>query len=147
MRPEVNPIPTAPKTSRKEEKSSNRAVPLFKFLVFVMAWGMLVGSGVFGSKMYLDHMRADIEAQLHEQTTEQTAQIHEHYDAQFSELKKSLTEEINQLQKDVQTFNELVTFTLDTANTNTDESNRLYTRLEQLEAQLEQLRENLDVLK
>ncbi|MNW58568.1 hypothetical protein D3C74_364440 [compost metagenome] len=51
------------------------------------------------------------------------------------------------MQSTVDTFNELLTFTKDNASNKTDNSNKLYTQLNEVRKQLAALQKEMDLLK
>ena len=64
------------------------------------------------------------------------------YDQRFNEL----VQEMDEMQSKVQSFNEL-TFTKDQASGKTDNSNKLYSQLSQVEKQLKELERKMESLK
>ena len=73
----------------------------------------------------------------------QISQVQSDYDTRL----KTLSTEVSDMQKKVQTFNELLTFTKDNANNKTDSSNQLYTQLNEVKNQLNDLQKKMDLLK
>jgi peptidoglycan hydrolase CwlO-like protein len=55
--------------------------------------------------------------------------------------------DMTNLQAKVNSLNELLAFTKDSANSKTDNSNQLYTQLAEVKKKLDELQKNLEVLK
>lgn len=117
------------------------------YALFFISWFMLIAIGVMSTMLYADYLKEQIAADISAQTGAQLAAIQADYQRQLDELKGSTTSELAALQKKVDTFNELLTFTRDSANSRTDNSNQLYTQLAEVKQQLDELKKNLDVLK
>lgn len=113
------------------------------YKVLFAAWAALVGCGIIGTKLYSDHLRNRIASQISAQTKQQLDQIQRDYEIQVSDLKTNITK----LEAKVDSLNELLAFTKDSANSKTDNSNQLYTQLSDLKKKLEELQKNLDALK
>jgi len=88
-------------------------------------------------------MTADIERQ----TASQIAAMQQEVEARMAELEASFRAEIGAVEAKVNELNELLTFARDNASEDTDNSNLLYTQLNEVKAKLEQLQKQLDVLK
>lgn len=58
-----------------------------------------------------------------------------------------LTAQVTELEGKVQTFNELLTFTKDNSSDKTDNSNKLYSQLNDVKKQLAKLQAQMDLLK
>lgn len=110
-------------------------------------WALLIAFGAMGSKLYTDHLKNAVTAEIAKQTEVQLKQVQDDYKKQLGNLKDSLTSDIAKLQAKIDTLNELLAFTKDSANTKTDNSNQLYTQLAELKKKLDELQKNLDVLK
>jgi hypothetical protein len=117
------------------------------FLSWALVWVLLIGAGMFGAKLYLDRMQAQIAQQISAQTAAQLSAVQSEYQVQIEGLKAQLTSELTLLKEKVNTFNELLTFVKDTADTGKNNSNKLYTQLQELKTQIEQLKKELEVLK
>lgn len=76
-------------------------------------------------------------------TNEQLSVIKQDYQKQMAEI----AAEITAIQKQVGTFNELLTFTKDNAGSTSDNSNQLYTELREVKKQLDTLQKKMDLLK
>ena len=110
-------------------------------------WAVLIGLGLWGGKLYTDHIRMQITQDIAKQTGDQLAVIQQEYERQVSELRTSLTADMAQMQTKIDSVNELLAFTKDSANSKTDSSNQLYTQLTEVKKKLDELKQNLDVLK
>lgn len=126
-----------------------RAKPRNKnsYKLLILAWVFLISCGVVGAKLYSDHMRQQIAAQIAEQTKQQLDAIQADYQTQVNDLKTSMTNDMSKLQTKVDSLSELLAFTKDSANSKTDNSNQLYTQLSDVKKKLDELQKNLDVLK
>jgi esterase/lipase len=137
------PTPNAPIKKRKQNKERG----ILRAVLFLVLWLLLISGGIYGTMLYLEQIKLDITRDIQQQTEQQLTLIHEDYTKQITALDTELKAEITQLQEQVQTFNELLTFANDSAKDETDNSNQLYTQLEEVKKQLKQLEKNLDVLK
>ncbi|CAG7650421.1 hypothetical protein PAESOLCIP111_06075 [Paenibacillus solanacearum] len=127
--------------SAKPKKSNARAYVLMFFI-----WAVLIGLGLWGGKLYTDHIRMQITQDIAKQTGDQLAVIQQEYERQVSELRTSLTADMAQMQAKIDSVNELLAFTKDSANSKTDNSNQLYTQLAEVKKKLDELKKNLDAL-
>lgn len=107
----------------------------------------MVGSGIAGAKLYSDRIQQEVTADLQQQTAHQIAAMQQQFDSQLRQLDASYTEQLTQMQGKIQALNELLTFTKDNADSKTDNSNKLYSQLAQVQKQLNELKKSLDVLK
>ena len=97
--------------------------------------------------LYTDYLRKQLSAELASQTEQQLQVLQAQYQQQLDEFKAGVTSDIATLQSKVDSFNELLAFTKDSANSKTDNSNQLYTQLQEVKNKLDELKQNLDVLK
>ncbi|MCZ8519290.1 MULTISPECIES: ABC transporter C-terminal domain-containing protein [Paenibacillus] len=116
------------------------------YLALFLFWLLLVGGGAFGAKLYTDHLRAQIASDIAAQTDERLKAVQQGYESQISQLKDTLTGDMAKLQTKIDSVNELLAFTKDSASTKTDNSNQLYTQLSDLQKKLEELQKQLDAL-
>ena len=110
-------------------------------------WALLIACGAIGAKLYTDHLKNVMTAEIAQQTELQLKQVQNDYQKQLGSLKDSLTSDMAKLQAKVDTLNELLSFTKDNATGKTDNSNQLYTQLAEVKKKLDELQKNLDVLK
>ncbi|AEI45217.1 ABC transporter C-terminal domain-containing protein [Paenibacillus mucilaginosus] len=116
------------------------------YLVLLLFWLLLVGGGAFGAKLYTDHLRRQIAADIAAQTDARLIQVQQQYESQIAGLRESLGGDIAKLQEKIDSVNELLAFTKDSASSKTDNSNQLYTQLSELQKKLEALQKQLDAL-
>ncbi|MFD1954890.1 hypothetical protein ACFSL6_12120 [Paenibacillus thailandensis] len=143
----MNDLPietTAPGMSGRKprKRRENRA-----FLAFLAVWMFLLGAGISGAVLYSNHMKRQITAELEKQTASQIAALQADYEARMTTLQQSYEAQLAELQTKVDALNELLTFTKDNVDTKTDNSNKLYTQLNEVKKQLAALQKNLEVLK
>jgi hypothetical protein len=117
------------------------------YLLLIFSWMLLIGTGVMGAMLYSEHLKLQITQDISSQTAGQLEQFQSDYTAQIAQLKDSVSEDMAVLQEKVDSLNELLAFTKDSANSKTDNSNQLYTQLSDVKKQLDELKNNLDVLK
>jgi peptidoglycan hydrolase CwlO-like protein len=129
--------------------SRNPNTPLRKksYKLLIVAWIMLVCSGLGGAYLYTNYLKTELIAELASQNHIQLQSIQVDYQNQLTELKTNLDNDMNALQTKVDELNQLLAFTKDNASTKTDNSNQLYTQLAEVKKKLEELKKNLDVLK
>ena len=132
-------------SSRTEKAAKPRKNHAHKILLLL--WIFLICCGVWGTKLYSDHLRAQIASQIEAQTKAQLAVIQQDYAAKMAELKAGVEGDMSVLQSKVDSLTELLAFAKDSANEKTDNSNQLYTQLEEVKKKLEELKKNMDVLK
>ncbi|MBY9080448.1 hypothetical protein KIH86_07215 [Paenibacillus sp. HN-1] len=135
MQPSVKSQDTYP--SRAATRNGS---PVKWFLLF---WLIVIVAGGYGAYSYSNHLKDRMVAQLTAQSQQQMAALRSDYEQKLSALSKEVTE----LQGQVQSFNELLTFTKDNANNKTDNSNKLYTQLNEVRKQLDALQKEMDLLK
>ena len=116
-------------------------------IFFAILWLALIAGGVYGTKWYSDRIQQQVSADLERQTAAQIAAMQQDYDGRIAKLETDFAEQMAQLESQVQTLNELLTFAKDNADTKTDNSNKLYTQLAEVKKQLNDLKKSLDVLK
>ncbi|MEK8126922.1 hypothetical protein WMW72_03265 [Paenibacillus filicis] len=116
------------------------------YLLLFVIWGLLVGLGGWGAKVYTDRLQQQMKADIATQTEEQLAHIQEQYKAQIGELQTQVSTDMKQLQTKIDAVNELLSFTKDSASNKTDNSNQLYTQLSEVTKKLDELKKQLDAL-
>ncbi|MDQ1910141.1 hypothetical protein RAC89_06470 [Paenibacillus sp. GD4] len=136
--------PGAPQAVARAAKPKNVKPRTYMFLF--MAWTLLIALGVLGAKLYTDHLKEQLAKELAIQTEAQLAAAHADYEKQISALKDSITSDMANMQSKIDSINELLAFTKDSANSKTDNSNQLYTQLADVKKKLDELKKNLDAL-
>lgn len=116
------------------------------YLALFLTWAILVTSGVFIAMLYTERLKQQIAADIAKQTQEQLSVIKNDYETQVTRLKEDVAANMTALQSKVDSLNDLLIFAKDSANSKTDNSNLLYTRLNELRKQLDDLQRQLDVL-
>ncbi|OCT10681.1 hypothetical protein A8709_22860 [Paenibacillus pectinilyticus] len=134
----ANSFPRTSKATRVKRKT---------YVILFMGWVMLIAVGVAATMMYTEHLRQQISTDIAQQTQQQLQVVQQDYQKQVSDLKDSVTSDMKTLQAKVDSLNELLAFTKDSANSKTDNSNQLYTQLADVKKKLDDLQKNLDVLK
>ncbi|RTE06349.1 hypothetical protein [Paenibacillus whitsoniae] len=134
----VNSLPRTAKSTKVKKKT---------YLYLFAGWVLLIGIGVAATMLYTQHLRQQITADIAQQTNSQLQVIQQDYQKQVSDLRDSVAADMKTLQGKVDSLNELLAFTKDSANSKTDSSNQLYTQLADVKKKLEELQKNLDVLK
>lgn len=143
----MNDLGTEPVATGRQASSSRKKRSTTALIVFSAIWLILIGGGIFGAKLYTDHMRTSITTDIERQTSGQIAAMQQSYDNRLSQLEESYKGDITELQSKVDALNELLNFTKDNADDKTDNSNKLYSQLNEVKKQLAELKKNLDVLK
>ncbi|MNQ82303.1 hypothetical protein D3C85_973520 [compost metagenome] len=130
-------------------RSTSKATRVKKktYILLFVGWVMLIAVGVAATMMYTEHLRQQISTDIAQQTQQQLQVVQQDYQKQVSQLKDSVTSDMKTLQAKVDSLNELLAFTKDSANSKTDNSNQLYTQLADVKKKLDELTKNLDVLK
>lgn len=141
----VNTPVVAPTRSAKSVKAAQTSKKTY--FLFFSSWFLLIATGVLGTMLYTEHLKKQLSTQLASQTEQQLQAMQEQYQQQLDQLKSSVTTDMSALQSKVDSFNELLAFTKDSANSKTDNSNQLYTQLAEVKKKLDELKQNLDVLK
>jgi septin family protein len=142
------PIEANVNSRARARKAKSTAKPSKKtYLLFFTSWILLIATGVLGTMLYTDYLKQQLSAELASQTEQQLQLMQARYQEQLEQLKTSVAADLGALQTKVDTFNELLAFTRDSANSRTDNSNQLYTQLQEVKQKLEELQKNLDVLK
>ncbi|MFD0692694.1 hypothetical protein ACFQZT_01175 [Paenibacillus sp. GCM10027628] len=134
----ANSFPRASKATKAKRKT---------YVYLFLGWVMLIAIGVAAAMLYTEHLRQKIATDIAQQTQQQLQAVQEDYQKQVAQLKDSVTTDMTALQKKVDSLNELLAFTKDSANSKTDNSNQLYTQLADVKKKLDELQKNLDVLK
>ncbi|WP_127581463.1 hypothetical protein [Paenibacillus koleovorans] len=130
-------------------KSTTTAVKSRKksYILFFLTWLLLIATGVLGAFWYTQQLKTQLAADLSLQTQQQLQELQADYQKQLDALKAGMTSDMSKLQAKVDSFNELLAFSKDSANNKTDNSNQLYTQLQEVRKQLDELKKNLDVLR
>lgn len=134
----ANSFPRTSKATRVKKKT---------YVFLFVGWVMLIAVGVTATMMYTEHLRQQISTDIAQQTQQQLQVVQQDYQKQVSQLKDSVSTDMKTLQAKVDSLNELLAFTKDSANSKTDNSNQLYTQLADVKKKLDELTKNLDVLK
>jgi chromosome segregation ATPase len=130
------------RASRKSRSASKAAV-----LLVTVSWLLLVAGGAAGAAWYAGELRARMTADIERQTAARISAMQQDVEARMAELEAGFRAEIDTVEAKVNELNELLTFARDNASEDTDNSNLLYTQLNEVKAKLEQLQKQLDVLK
>ncbi|UKS24581.1 hypothetical protein LOZ80_23515 [Paenibacillus sp. HWE-109] len=134
----ANSFPRASKAAKAGKKT---------YVYLFVGWVMLIAIGVAAAMMYTQHLKQQMATDIAQQTQQQLQVIQQDYQKQITGLKDSMTTDMKALQTKVDSLNELLAFTKDSANSKTDNSNQLYTQLAEVKKKLDDLQKNLDVLK
>lgn len=138
--------PASPPMAVRSGKTKTRKGRGRAYIALFILWAVLIGLGVWGAKLYTDHLRQQITADIAAQTNAQLAVIQQNYEKQVGELKESIAGDMTKMQTKIDAVNELLAFTKDSANSKTDNSNQLYTQLADVKKKLDELKKNLDAL-
>ncbi|QHW29811.1 hypothetical protein GZH47_02480 [Paenibacillus rhizovicinus] len=139
---ETNIQTTATRTVERSARRSRSSVPLF-----LAAWVLLIGGGVIGTVWYTGQVKAKLTQDISVQTAQQITAMQQNYDKQLKEMQTRFTGELTTVQGKVDALNELLQFTKDNANSKTDNSNKLFSQLNEVKKELAALQKSLDVLK
>jgi gas vesicle protein len=129
------------RTSKPVNKGTRKT-----YLYLFLGWTLLIAAGVLGAKLYTDQLRQQIASEIAAQTEQQLQAVQEDYQKQIVQLKDSVSGDLTKMQGKIDSLNELLAFTKDSANSKTDNSNQLYTQLAEVKKKLDDLKKNLDVL-
>lgn len=110
---------------------------------FLLFWLIVIAAGGYGVYSYLNHLQEQMLIQVKTQSQQQLAAVQSDYEQKLAALSK----QVSDLQGQVESFNELLTFTKDNASTKTDNSNKLYTQLSEVRRQLDALQKEMELLK
>ncbi|AGA59069.1 hypothetical protein Theco_3008 [Thermobacillus composti KWC4] len=130
------------RASRRSRSASKAAV-----LLLTVIWLLLIAGGAAGAAWYAGELQARMTADIEQQTAAKIAAMQQEVETRMTELEASFRAEIDTVEAKVNALNELLTFARDNANEDTDNSNLLYTQLNEVKAKLEELQKQLDVLK
>jgi len=124
-----------------------RRAPVRKAAALLAGWMLLVGGGAAGTVWYAGQVKTSIEESLASQTESRIAELQREYDGKLAQTQADYDRQLAVLQAKVDELNELLTFAKDNASAKTDNSNKLYTQLNEVKKQLAELRKNLELLK
>ncbi|WP_379133036.1 hypothetical protein [Paenibacillus sp. sgz500958] len=130
---------TAPAHSRRS--TTARSGSSVKW--FLLFWIVLIAASVYAVYSYTNHLKEQVLTELGRQTEQQLQSLQSDYEGKIAVL----SSQVQELQSTVESFNELLTFTKDNASAKTDNSNKLYTQLSEVNKQLEALKKEMDLLK
>lgn len=134
-------LETETQSSYPSRETSPRKGPKARW--FWIFWIVFIGAGAAAAYSYSNHLKEEMIIQLQQDTRKEIASLKAQYDSRFAEL----AQQINEIDSKVQTFNELLTFTKDQASGKTDNSNKLYSQLNEVKQQLDKLEKKLELLK
>ncbi|MEK5057739.1 hypothetical protein ACFSVM_04940 [Paenibacillus shunpengii] len=124
--------------TRQAARRSKRSVRLFLVL-----WIIIIALGAAAAYLYSNHLREQMVLEIQTYNDQQLMAVKQEYQTQLDKISSELVS----LQEQVQTFNELLTFTKDNAGNTTDNSNQLYSELREVKQQLDTLQKKMDLLK
>ncbi|MFM9277079.1 hypothetical protein [Paenibacillus jiagnxiensis] len=110
---------------------------------FLILWLLVIALGITATYLYSNHLKQQVVLQVQSHTDSQMASLKADYEQKLDVMSKEMAE----LQSKVDSFNELLTFTKDNASSKTDNSNKLYTQLSEVQKQLDKLEKQMDLLK
>ncbi|MFS1511670.1 hypothetical protein VQL36_04430 [Chengkuizengella sp. SCS-71B] len=128
----------------EKKKKRNKWLSIISYFLL---WAFLISSGIFGSKIYIEHLKQQIVSDLSNQMENQLSNVQSDVNEQISVMESNILIDIEALQEQINSFNELLSFTKDSTNDQTDNSNQLYSQLLQLKDQLNKLQQELDLIK
>ncbi len=128
-----------------ERKSLPAKKPSYKG--FLLLWVLLIGIGACTAYLYSDYMKRSMEANIAAQTEAQLEAVKKHYELQLEQTKAEFAAELQKLGAKVDAFNELLTFANDNASSRTDNSNQLYTQLQDVKKKLDELQKAMEMLR
>lgn len=132
---------TEPVTTSEPLRNRRTRRPSVK--IVLLTWILLIGAGAATAYFYSSYLKQSMLEQLDSRLLAQTEIMKADYTTQLT----ALTEQVEQLQNKVETFNELLTFTKDNASDKTDNSNKLYSQLNDVKNQLSKLQKQMELLK
>lgn len=135
------PYSTEPATVAETSRSRRTRRPSVALILLI--WILLIGAGVTAAYMYSNHLKQSMIDQLDAKWQSEAEQMKADYTAQLT----ALSGEVKDLQNKVETFNELLEFTKDNTSEKTDNSNKLYSQLNEVKQQLAALQKKMDLLK
>lgn len=121
--------------SRKKRRPSVKMI--------LLTWILLIALGVTAAYLYSNHLKDSMITQMNLEIQTRTEAMKTDYTTQLS----ALSAEIQELNSKVEAFNELLTFTKDNSSNKTDNSNKLYSQLNEVKEQLAALQKKMDLLK
>ncbi|WP_274652549.1 hypothetical protein [Paenibacillus humicola] len=130
---------------RSMERSGRRSKP--SVAVFLAVWVLLIACGVLGTIWYAGQLKERLTKEISAQTSQQITAMQKDYETQLKQMQTHFNGELDQVQSKVDALNELLEFTKDNTNSKTDNSNKLFTQLSDVQKKLEELQKNMDVLK
>lgn len=101
------PYSTEPATVTEPSRSRRTRRPSVALIILI--WILLIGAGVTAAYMYSNHLKQSMIDQLDAKWQSEAEQMKADYTAQLT----ALSDEVQELQNKVQTFNELLEFTKD----------------------------------
>jgi chromosome segregation ATPase len=146
LEPAISQQPMVRTSSQNTNTKSKTKGKGRTYLFLFMIWSLLIAGGLYGAKMYTDYLRQQITAQIAMQTEQQLLVVQQDYQKQLTQLKDSVSGDLTKMQGKIDSLNELLSFTKDSANSKTDNSNQLYTQLGEVKKKLDDLKKNLDTL-
>ncbi|QYR22985.1 hypothetical protein KZ483_08680 [Paenibacillus sp. sptzw28] len=136
-------IQTSTQSDYEPRPRKNRSsVPLF-----LAVWVLLIAAGLLGTIWYTGKIKQKLTVEIGHQTAQQIAAMQTDYEAQLKKLETNFSSEISKVQGKVDALNELLEFSKDNASSKTDNSNKLYTQISDVQKKLNELQKDLDVLK
>ncbi|WP_166242051.1 hypothetical protein [Paenibacillus turpanensis] len=113
---------------------------------FLVAWVLLIAAGFTTAYYYTDYVKRQLQNEISRQTAIQLEAVQQQYTLQLEQTQAAFTAEIAKMQEKINALNDLLAFAKDNANANTDNSNQLYTQLQELKNQLNALQKQMEML-
>ncbi|MEK4249365.1 hypothetical protein NSQ99_07185 [Paenibacillus sp. FSL W7-1287] len=142
---ERNSNPVLPAEKRKERAKKRRSKLLF--VNFMMLWLLLIACGLYGAHTYMNHVEQSLADQLSQETEQRLIELETSFNTKLSELDSSYNEKIAALGEQIEELNQLLTFVKDNSSNNNDNSNQLYSQINDIKAQLQKLQKSMELLK
>lgn len=112
----------------------------------IIVWLLLVFGGLYGAYMYMNHVEQKLSLQLEQKTEERIQQLQVSYDKRLGELDESYSTQMDELNTQITSLNELLTFVKDNASSDNSDSNKLYTQINEIKTQLQKLQKSMELL-
>lgn len=138
---------TVTKETEKRSERTRKRKQRIAVTNIIMFWLLLIMGGLYGAYSYMNHVEQKLTAQIEKKTEERIQEMQIAYNQKISDLDVQYTAQMDDLNSQIASLNELLTFVKDNANTDQDDSNKLYTQISEIKAQLQKLQNSMELLK
>lgn len=146
MQVELSNQSSQPVSEKRQQRTKKQRTKLI-ILNFIMLWLLLIVGGLYGAYTYMNKMEERLTTQMRQETEQKLKELDSSYETRINELDSSYQEKVAALGEQIDELNQLLTFVKDNSSDKNDDSNQLYSQINEIKSQLQKLQKSMELLK